>query len=153
MNVFLYLIVIIIFIVANASKKEKQAAKKQQPVNRPPTVQQVQKKPASAPQAKATQPTQAEIRKAAEALLSRKTPAQPQVQAKAAPAREPADGFYQGTSFGDEGIDPCHDDLYADRKAAEAPDMQTPAPAVQLQFTPNAVLNGVIMSEVLNHHV
>ena len=157
MNVVVYLIIVIIIMFANASKKAKQAEKRQQAVNR-------QQAAAARPAQKKTAPvqktsaakrplTQAEIRKAAEALMSQRTPtpAQPLVQTKPGPA--PDEGFYEGTSFGDESVDPCHDELYEDRLPAEAPDIRTPAPAFQLQFTPSSVMNGVIMSEVLNHHV
>ena len=40
-------------------------------------------------------------------------PAAPAAARTAAPAEAAHDhGFYQGSSFGDEGKDPCHDDMY-----------------------------------------
>ena len=162
MKPVVYLIIIVVFLVANAAKKEKQAEKRRQAMNKQQAAPQVQKRPAQQARAVKKPLTQDEIRKAAESLLSQKVPApaQPLVQTKPAPVGAGDEGFYQGTSFGDEGVDPCHDDLYHDdlyeeKRNADAQEHQAPAPApaIQLQFTPSTVLNGVIMSEVLNHHV
>ncbi len=156
MNFVVYLIIVLLIMAFNASGNAKKAQKRKQAMNQQPA-QPVQAKTVPVQQKKAgRQPLgQDEIRKAAEALLKQKAaaPAQPTVHRKPEPASEQGEGFYQGMSFGDEGIDPCHDEMYEERGTAEAAETPAPAPAIQLQFTPNSVLNGVIMSEVLNHHV
>ena len=153
-----YLIILAIGMVfSNASKKRKQ---QNQNASRPA----VPTKPTSVQKQSARQPlTREEVKKAMEVLMAQKTaapaqptvsskttavPAQPVVKAnKSAPVYE--DGFYEGTSFGDEGVDPCHDDMF-EKRVPLADDQNTAAPsAIQLRFTPDSVLNGIIMSEVL----
>ena len=64
------------------------------------------------------------------------------------------DGFYQGYSFGDEGLDPCHDDMLEDPGLPDCDDDHMPggeaAPAFSLRLSGSELLNGIIMSEVLN---
>ena len=144
MEVVVYLIILVIGLAMSASKKNKQANQKnaKQPVSAPvrsamPAVKPAKKRPL----------TQEEIKKAVELLMNERQPkpAPRPRPAETAPAHD--DGFYQGTSFGDEGIDPCHDDMYGARHAAEEP--AEAVPGFHLQFTKDSVLNGVIMSEIL----
>ncbi len=159
MELVVYLIIVVIVMMVRASSNSKNANQKRQG----PAAQNRQ---APARNAKPAQKplTQDEIRKAAELLMKKQQPkpAQPTVKAKTPKVTpQPAasfethesesEGFFQGMSFGDEGIDPCHDEMYEQRTPLADP--ADPAPAFQLQFTPNSVMNGVIMSEVLNRRV
>ena len=155
-----YLILLAIgMALSNASKKKKQ----QNGQNSRPAVRTQTSQSQKQPNRQAL--SREEIRKAAEALLAQQPakPAQPTVGKGAAPkpakpsvkaadkANKAEDGFYQGTSFGDEGIDPCHDDMFEDRLLlSDEEENGNAAAAVNLRFTPDSVLNGVIMSEVLN---
>lgn len=152
-----YLIILAIgMALSNASKKKKQNA------SRPAA--QAHPTPAQKPQPGRQPLSRDELKKAVEVLMTQQpaTPAQPTVKSKsatvqakpAAKSRKKAstegEGFSQGTSFGDEGVDPCHDDMYESRVFASDDTDQAAMPSsVHLQFTPDSVLNGIIMSEVL----
>ena len=134
--VLFYLIVIVVAIVA---RSKKAAPKGKQP---PPV------KPA--PESKTNSLNRDEIRRAAQLIMKDFADRPAKAAPTAANTPDAADiDFYQGTSFGDEGVDPCHDDMYehAPRAAAE-PEPQE-APAFALRLTPDNMLNGIIMSEVL----
>ena len=161
MEVLIYLIIIVVALMAKTSSMNKKASGQNQ---RPGTAPQNRQSPARPAQPQKRPLTQEEVRRAAEMPIGRQQPrpAQPTVNAKPAAVKPkvhdqapaPADGgFYQGTSFGDEGIDPCHDDLYGDREPDDAQAAGTAQPAFGLRFTADSVLNGVIMSEVLNRRV
>ena len=155
-----YLIILAIgMVLSNVSKKKKQQNQQaSRPAVRTQTTQ-AQKQPGK--QALSRD----EIKKAVEVLMAQQpaTPAQPTVIKKTtakpaqpvvkasqkAPVKE--EDFYEGTSFGDEGVDPCHDDMFENRVILSNEQENVPVPAaVNLQFTPDSVLNGIIMSEVLN---
>ena len=154
MEIVVYLIILAIGLAMSASKKNKQTSQR---ANRPA----VQPRPAAPAAQSAKRPlTQEEIKKAVEVLMKDRTARQASAHAavkSAVPAAEPApayeEGFYQGTSYGDEGVDPCHDEMYEVRHTAAEEPAAEAAPAFQLAFTKDSVLNGVIMSEVLNRRV
>ena len=152
MEIVVYLIILAIGLAMSASKKNKQTSQR---ANRPA----VQPRPAAPAAQSAKRPlTQEEIKKAVEVLMKERTARQASAHAavkSTPPAAQPAyeEGFYQGTSYGDEGVDPCHDEMYEARHTAAEEPAAEAAPAFQLAFTKDSVLNGVIMSEVLNRRV
>ena len=160
MEVVVYLIIVVIVMMVKASSKNKKTTQ-----NRPGAPVQNRQGTARNAQPAKKPLTQDEIRKAAELLIKKQPakPAQPTVKVKTplAAAAQPAvkfnapelahEAFSEGMSFGDEGVDPCHAEMY--EKRTPLPDPGTAVPAIQIQFTPNSVLNGVIMSEVLTRRV
>ena len=147
-----WLFIVLIGVLVNASRKGKQGAQKPTGRAGQPTQQSA---PVRAPQPPKRTLSQDEIKKAVEVLLKQQpaaqvkpAPAQPSIPPE--PVKPPEDsGFYQGTSFGDEGVDPCHDEMFENRPLSPEHSAE-PQPAFQLRFSADSVLNGVIMSEVLN---
>ncbi len=151
---YFYLIVILWVIFGLIGGNKKQRGKT------PSTQRQAQQPHVSAavsakkPEKPAGKLTQEQLKKVVSVLFAdeaagkapsvKAAPAQPQTPATEEPA------FYQGTSFGDEGVDPCHDDLYEARLSDADESVAQAAPAIAVSFTADRVLNGVIMSEVLN---
>ena len=151
-GLFVYLIFLVVGLLIRAAKKNtpaKQNGAAQTARNPQKPAQQPVKKPVQKPSAATRQLTQDDIRKVAQSLLKNQaapsvSPAQPKV------TLQTDEAFYEGTSFGDEGVDPCHDDMFGERPAVQnIHDRPAPVPALSLQFTADSVLNGIIMSEVL----
>ena len=148
-GLFVYLIILVIGLALRSAKNTKKPNKGTAQNGQPYT-------PAATKTAQPVRrtPTQEELKKAVSALLqeqgrraAKPVPAKPTV-APLAPQED--EGFYQGQSFGDEGIDPCHDEMYEHRTDSAEPAAAAPVPAAfNLRFSPDSVLNGVIMSEVL----
>lgn len=145
---FLFYIVVIIAVILNAKKKNQQK-KKQQPGQPSMPVQ---------PKAKIGEE---DFKRLARMIMQQDEPVQQPIQTapkqEIQPAPEPqpdvqaaAQDFYQGSSFGDEGIDPCHDDLYDTREPLDDPSAKPAEAGFHLSFTKDSVLNGVIMSEILS---
>ena len=152
MEIVVYLIILAIGLAMSASKKNKQA---KQRANGPV----VQTKPPAATAQSAKRPlTQEEIKKAVEVLMkeraARQTPVHTTVKQPAPTVTPPhQEEFYEGQSFGDEGVDPCHDDMFETRRPVEEEPALDAAPAFHLAFTKDSVMNGIIMSEVLKRRV
>ena len=160
---FVYLIIMAVIFIARSAGSNKKGQAKRPPARPAQPSKAAPAQPAAAPQAARPERkplTQEELKKAVRLIMEDRMPVKPSPAPKAVqpaqPARPPMEapaaddpGFYQGRSFGDEGVDPCHDDLYEDRRTAGPEAAPAEQPGFSLRFTADSVLNGIIMSEVL----
>lgn len=136
------ILVILWLVIGLPLSKLNKAAKQQQAAKgaKPGTAKTKRQAPAAEPQ------------KTAAAPAAPAEPARPTVMQPTITVAEHDDSVYMGSlnAITGEGYDPCHEEQLSTISYESAAPAETAVPGLQLSWTGNEIVRGVIMSEILN---